>query len=60
MAEYITIMLINNKTPEQITSELEDRESHRLSLRECFADPTGSKSSALTTVSTTHCCGRFE
>ncbi|KAH6913936.1 polyadenylated RNA binding protein [Coprinopsis sp. MPI-PUGE-AT-0042] len=24
MAEYITIMVINNKTPEQITSELED------------------------------------
>lgn len=27
MAEYITIMVINNKAPAQITSELEDRES---------------------------------
>ncbi|EAU91619.2 polyadenylated RNA binding protein [Coprinopsis cinerea okayama7 len=27
MAEYITIMVINNKTPEQITSELEDYSS---------------------------------
>jgi len=27
MAEYITIMIINNKTPAQITSELEDCES---------------------------------
>jgi hypothetical protein len=47
MAEYITIMVINNKTQEEITSELEDCESTNRFL---VQHPTSANISSYTVI----------
>jgi hypothetical protein len=51
MAEYITIMVINNKTSEEITTELLDRASRPSFYCDTRADPYPLQFLGLTTVS---------